>query len=378
MNASTLAGELLTPDRAGAARAAALLAQGKLVVLPSETVYGIAFDVTDEAARSRVRSLKRLSGPAGFVLHVGHPAEAERFVGDISTIGRRFMQKAWPGPVALSFVLNDAQAVALRNEFGAAAEDLLVDGTLTIRCPEHHLTQVALSDSRRPIAIIGAAPAGHAAVAEISALPEDFLRAVDGMMDDGPTKYRRASTLVRIDPPGATGPGYRVERAGVLDERIVHRMAERLILFVCSGNTCRSPMAAAIASKSLADEFGIRSDELASKQIVVQSAGTHAAKGMRATREAVEAVQAFGGDLSAHQSQPATLDLLRRADVIYTMTESHRDELLTAMPGVAKKTHRLDPDGDIDDPIGAGPAVYRAVATRLSELIKRRLHEMKS
>lgn len=378
MNASTLAGELLTPDLAGAARAAAMLAQGKLVVLPSETVYGVAFDVTNDAARARVRDLKKLDGQAGFVLHVGHAGEAEKFLGAISTVGKRMMQKAWPGPVALSFVLTDAQEVGLRHEFGAAADDLLVDHMLTIRCPEHRLTQVALSDSRRPIAIIGAGPAGQAAVAETSALPEDFLRAVDGMMDDGPTKYRRASTLVRIEPPGAAGPGYRVERAGVLDERIVHRMAERLILFVCSGNTCRSPMAAALASRALADEFGIRSDELAAKQIVVQSAGTHAAKGMRAAREAIEAVKAFGGDLAAHQSQPATMDLLRRADVIYTMTESHRDELLSAMPGVAKKTHRLDPDGDIEDPIGAGPAVYRAVATRLSELIKRRLHEMKS
>jgi protein-tyrosine-phosphatase len=81
-------------------------------------------------------------------------------------------------------------------------------------------------------------------------------------------------------------------------------------------------------------------------------------------------------DLSTHISQPATTDLLRRADLIYTMTEAHREEVVELVPAAAQKTYRLDPQGDVEDPIGSGLSVYQEVAHRLVELLQHRLSEL--
>jgi protein-tyrosine-phosphatase len=169
---------------------------------------------------------------------------------------------------------------------------------------------------------------------------------------------------------------YSVVRPGVIDERILHRMADLTILFLCTGNTCRSPMAAALAGRMLADKLKITPGELPLRHIVVQSAGLHASRGLRATMEAMEAVKALGGDLTTHISQSATPDILRRADVIYTMTDAHREEVLDLYPWAERKTVRLDPEGDIADPIGATLAVYQRVARRLASVLQERLDEL--
>lgn len=86
------------------------------------------------------------------------------------------------------------------------------------------------------------------------------------------------------------------------------------ILFVCTGNTCRSPMAAALMRRAL-DKRG-RSD------IIVESAGL-AADGSPASGNAVAAMAEQGVDLSAHRSRPATPALLRQADILAVMSPSH-------------------------------------------------------
>lgn len=354
------------------AQAAAMLAEGKLVVLPTETVYGIGLSLAAPGARDRVKQLKAITGPPHWVIHLGTPDAVQRYLPHLSNRARRLLARAWPGPVAFEFALDRAQQDAAREILGAAAAECLVDGNLTLRCPDHAATREILAAAGVPITILAAGSRYHTPPPyEASDVPAEILAGVDAIVDGGPTRYRKPSTLVHV-----AGESLRVVRAGVIDERIVQRMADMLILFVCSGNTCRSPMAAAIAQQLLAQRLGVHIRELPARNVIVQSAGLHAARGMRATAEAVEALEVQGIDLRHHASQPATSDLLRRADVIYTMTAAHRAEILDLLPGAAGKTHCLDPDGDIEDPIGSSAEVYGQVAARLEQVLRFRVSEL--
>ena len=138
------------------------------------------------------------------------------------------------------------------------------------------------------------------AVQRIGDLPEEILSQVEMVFDAGPTRFSKPSTLVRIKENS-----YEIVRGGVYDERIIDRLLRTTILFVCSGNTCRSPMAEMIARRYLSDRLSVSPEELETKGINVISAGSYAMPGTRATAQAVEALGAMGLDLSRHRSQAA-------------------------------------------------------------------------
>ena len=144
-----------------------------------------------------------------------------------------------------------------------------------------------------------------------------------------------------------------------------------MMLLVCSGNTCRSPMADVIGRQILAEQRGIRPEELGSAGIRVMSAGTCAPAGVPASPEAVEAVSRMGLDLSRHRSRPLAPELIHGADVIYCMTGRHRDMVLSMGPSAADRVETLDPNGDISDPFGSDLTNYQ----RCAEMIRRRLRQ---
>ncbi|MGB0768421.1 MAG: low molecular weight protein arginine phosphatase [Phycisphaeraceae bacterium] len=150
---------------------------------------------------------------------------------------------------------------------------------------------------------------------------------------------------------------------------------EYSVLFVCTGNTCRSPMAAGLASQLLAEFKGVSVDDLESAGVRVRSAGVMTGGGSPASDQAIEAMAAAGIDLSSHRSNALSADLVQDADVIYTMTDRHRQAVLMHSPNASEKTHRLDPESDIIDPFGAPLPVYTQTAEMIREALTRRIAE---
>ena len=126
----------------------------------------------------------------------------------------------------------------------------------------------------------------------------------------------------------------------------------KTLLFVCTGNTCRSPMAEALARRAFQGQDGWR----------VVSAGIGAVNGQPPSRNAVLAMQQLGLDISGHRSQMLTQKLVREADYIFGLTHGHVEAISYLYPEAGEKTFVLrefDPslesyDQDISDPIG-GP-----------------------
>jgi protein-tyrosine phosphatase len=139
-----------------------------------------------------------------------------------------------------------------------------------------------------------------------------------------------------------------------------------MLLFVCTGNTCRSPMAEAMAKKLLADKLGCRIDELQDRGVIVASAGISAMMGGFPSPEAVEVMSEMGIDLRDHESQSLTEQLVRHADVICAMTRGHRQAILSQWPQAASRTRLLCQDqGDVADPIGGPAEMYRRCAVQI-------------
>lgn len=345
-------------------RAGELLAAGKLLVLPTETVYGVAGVLTNADARAGLSRLRGSTATKPITLHIARPADAMEYLGKVNDFARRAMRKLWPGPIGLIFDVPDDVRQKTADRLGLEQGDLYDGSTLTIRCPDNPVFVDVVGRVKEPVVLTSAGRAVH----RIGDLPEEVLSQVEMVFDAGLTRFSKPSTLVRIKENS-----YEIVRGGVYDERIIDRLLRTTILFVCSGNTCRSPMAEAIARRYLADRLSVSPEDLEYKGINVISAGSYAMPGARAAAPAVEALAAMGLDLSRHRSKPLSVELIHQADAIYTMSQNHARAVGSLVPAAVDKVSNLDPEGDIEDPIGGDVSLYTEVADRIKNLIEKRL-----
>lgn len=342
--------------------AAQLLSGGKIVVLPTETVYGAAGLLSNAAALERLKAI-RGGDDRPFTIHLSRCADARQYLGETSELGKRMMKKLWPGPVAIQFDVPAERRKEVVKKLGVSESALYYNGTITLRCPEHLITTDVLSQVDGPVVLT---LAGH----EASQIARELGEKVDLIIDAGPSRFSKPSTIVR-ERDGK----YEIVRAGIYDDRIIERLLRTTVLFVCSGNTCRSAMAEALARRILADKLHVDPAELESKGISVISAGSFALPGARATPQGVEAVKALGADLSRHRSRPLSVELIHSADVIYTMSRNHAQSVAALVPTAGEKTQTLDPEKDVEDPIGGDLSLYQELAVELKGLIEKRLTE---
>jgi len=156
----------------------------------------------------------------------------------------------------------------------------------------------------------------------------------------------------------------------------VPRLARWMFLFVCSGNTSRSPIAAAICSAEIASRLGLTLDELREAGVQVISAGIKAAAGTPMPQAALQTLAELGIDGASHRSTNVTQAMVREADVVYCMTGLQRSELLLLYPAAEPKIACLDPNGDLDDPHAGGLLAYRELVERVRILVRRRIAEV--
>ena len=150
----------------------------------------------------------------------------------------------------------------------------------------------------------------------------------------------------------------------------------RLFLFVCSGNTCRSPMAAAMANAEIAARLQIPFADLETVNVRALSAGISARLGAPLTPEAQQVLRSLEVPAGQHAARNLTPELAEQAEMIFCMTSAQRQAVIEMIPSVAGKTYCLDAQGDVEDPIGKGLETYLACARRIYSLVQLRFDEL--
>lgn len=154
------------------------------------------------------------------------------------------------------------------------------------------------------------------------------------------------------------------------------RRPTRTVLFVCTGNTCRSPLAEGLLKRSLAEQFGCGVDLLPDRGWVVRSAGVAATPGEAPANVAVTVAAEFGVDLSGHRSRALDREMLAEATEVLAVSRGHAAVLAAYFAGVGPAATLLGgPDGDLPDPIGGDAAEYRQCAAAIEGHLARHLAE---
>jgi len=167
------------PDPALLAEAAQILRGGGLVAFPTETVYGLGADATNPAAIERLNRVKGRSPDKPYSLHIHAPDQVGAFVPSVPPLAATLMARFWPGP--LTIVLPGA------------------DGkTVGFRLPDHPIARAFLKACGVPVVAPSANRSGSPPPTDANEVLEALDGSVDCLLDGGPTRLGRESTVVEV------------------------------------------------------------------------------------------------------------------------------------------------------------------------------------
>lgn len=350
-----------------------ILDNGGLVGIPTETVYGLACRAETEAI-ARLDEVKARAEGKRYSLHLGRSSDIYHYVPQMPLRVQSLIRKGLPGPITVVCSLDEHQLEQQRKKFGDNIFSLLYEnGAIGIRVPDCQPAIRILSETVWPIVAPSANPSGKSPATTAQEILDYFSGKIEMVVDAGAEacQYKQSSTVVKI-----SSMGLEVLREGAKSTRDIEQFATARILFVCTGNTCRSPMAEAFAAKYLANKLSCKVDEIEAFGYIVESFGISAYEGCPASNEAVTVLHRKGLSLERHRSRLLTNRDVKQADLIFVMGRHHRDAVLSIDNKAVDRVFLLDLESDIPDPIGLGEQEYKACADRIEQAVEKRMKDI--
>jgi len=322
-----------------------VLQDGGAIIAAADTVYGLVTRAFDRKAFDRLDRIKG-SRALPYVVIFDSVDGFEDWYGDFDSFRRRLISILLPGPVTLILPVNSKTSGDFR--YGEAG--------IGVRVSSDALLQQLGARLGAPLWATSANRSSGPAPVNFDDISQALLEEVEIAVDSGSTIFREPSTVVDMRQRP-----FRVMREGAGLDRVQQALAEAdaplEILVVCTGNICRSPLAAALLQSQLGPP------ELSS--VRVRSAGTSALEGSPPVQSMIEIASEWGLDLSEHRARQVTEEILRGADLILAAEPIHRDMIVEAAPWLKKRVHLIGGKTGFEtlpDPYGAAEDAYRHIA----------------
>jgi len=332
-------------------QAAVIVKSGGLVAFPTETVYGLAALTTDHIAVEKLRYIKKRQEEKKFSLCVHSIEQVEAIIDNINPFVYKLIEAFWPGPLTL--VLTSAQGE-----------------TIGFRMPNHPVAQMFLKEVNAPVFAPSANFAGDNPPNTAEQVMDYFDGKIDAIIDSGKTAIGIASTVLEVN-----NNGYKILRQGAIIEEMIDAIYKhKNILFVCTGNSCRSAMAEGLMIKIVKGN----------NNFCIESAGVAAFNGMPASHDAIAVMRKYGVDITGHRARRLTNQMVKVSDYILVMENTHRDFMFDRYWRVKKRIYLLkefskEKNGKLGilDPIGRSVKFYEEVAQILEQSIEGLVEKLK-
>ena len=349
MNPSVISFNAADPNLKLIREAAQQARMGRIVAFPTETVYGIGVPISRKESLERLYQIKGRDRAKPFTYHIGDWDQLA-FLNVVRNSSFRYLSKKfWPGPLTLIVQNNDGEKVG-------------------IRYPRSLPASALISAAGEPFFGTSANRSGEPSAKTAEEVIRSIGDQIDLLIDGGPCEIGMDSTVVDVtlSPPQMLREGAEVAAIReAVDEIAYGRIPRKKILVVCTGNSCRSPMAAGLLRTELKHR---RLDH----EIEVSTCGILARDGASATTEAIYVMKNREIDISDHRTRSCRREDILDSDLILAMSRDHYDFLVGLVPEVQRKIKVFE----ITDPIGLGMSVYEEVVKKLEEKIKSEWQEI--
>jgi len=332
------------PDLARLRDVAKIAREGKIVAFPTETVYGIGAPMSLPGVFEKLCELKGRDLSKAVTFHIGEWEMVDYLQVDRTPEFRFLTREFWPGPLTL----------VVKNRTGEK---------IGLRFPRNLLATALINQTGEPFLATSANLSGQPSPKSANDVLSSFDGKIEALIDGGACELGEDSTVVDISNPSdpqVLRAGANIEEIELALERIKSgKFPRKKILVVCTGNSCRSPMAEGWIKDELAGQ------NLA-EEIQVTSCGVGARTGMTATSEAVYVMKNREVDIADHRSKPCSREDVMNADLILAMGKQHYVFITGMVPSAKEKIRVLN----VIDPIGMGMNVYEDVMNVIEKKVK--------